>query len=266
MLMTVMGRNSSASTTVSCRRSVSSSPAFRRPAAWTSRAHSPTIAADLSSTPRYPRPSAMPSPRCWRRRRARSSCSPTPARATTTLRFAQTAAQAFGGLDAVINLIPVSADIQAGPDRRHRGSRRGQAHPAAARHPHRRQPHAPDAERGPRAERHDHAGATDAEAAIAGIVRTALAAITRGEAQVGRRRAFASTPSARAQCRAKPAPASPVSPTSPRWRSTLRRSADGRSPATSSTPRESLRAAASRSAGQSAPARAGCGSTGWQHR
>ena len=75
----------------------------------------------------------------------------------------------------------------AGPrqHRRHRRSRVREADASGARHPHRRQPHAADAQRGPRPQRRDDAGAAHRRRSARSLAssRSALAAVTRGEAQ-----------------------------------------------------------------------------------
>ena len=170
----------------------------------------------------------------------------------SSISFAKAAAQAFGGLDVVINLIPISAaDMQgrASIDD-DRGSRRREADAAAARHAHRRQPHAADAQRRPRFERHDHAGAAQRRRSrhcrhrpLGARRRHPRRSPALGAAGHSRQRRRPVRHDAGSRRRA-----SPASRTSRRSRSTSPRGPAGRSPARCSTPPASPSAAAERSA------------------
>ena len=177
------------------------------------------------------------------------------------IRFAQTAAQAFGGLDVVINLIPITRCRSQEPreHRRRRGSRR------------RRSLCLPLLVTRIVANRMRltlneglvlnvmtmPAPRTAGEAALAGVARTALAAVTRGEAaDVGAAR----HPRQRHRARGDDARGRRL----PRQRARHRRaralsrlaSAAARSPATSSTPPASPRAAADQPAADLRPSAA----------
>ena len=112
---------------------------------------------------------------------------PVGSEADDAVQFAKTAMQAFGGLDVVINLVPLETQgLPSGGDADGRGAAgRHATHAAVPDFQDRRQPHEHGLERGPDPQRR-HAqrqGSTGRSQAFAAVAKAGLTAMTRAQAE-----------------------------------------------------------------------------------